>query len=629
MQPSGAVLQRGLVILAVIFLALGAPLGGTARGANGESILNFAVQITVHPDSRLTVTETITVRATGTTIKRGIIRDFPTTYKDRLGNTVKVGFRVLNISRDGREESYQVKPAANGKKIYIGQAGVRLKPGIHTYVITYETDRALGFFQDYDELYWNAVGTGWTFPIEQAEAVVTLPPGAQVVQEYAYTGPYGAKGKDYRVWREGVNRIGFRTTRTLSPREGLTIAVAWPKGLVQPPTWQDRAASFFGDNPGAGWALLGTLLLLGYYLLVWWRIGRDPARGVIVPLYEPPAGLEPAAVRMVMEMGYDDRAFAATVINLAVKGFLVIEDSDAGMILVKTGAPDVKLSDTEARVAARLFGPHQSVTLKSENHALVNGAKQELETRLRAALEKTYYLTHSGYLAGGAVIGLASLGALIWGLDDTTSRWVGAFLMLWLGGWTAGCAAIWRRAGLSWPLAVFGLFEILALVGLAVFTSPLVAIILILIVGLNLIFLHLIKAPTAAGRQLMDRVEGFRMYLSRAEADRLERLHPPEMTPQHYEKYLPYALALDVENEWSEQFAEVLSRAGQREATYTPVWYHGSRMDGFTPSRLASDLGTGLTSAIASASVAPGSSSGSGGGGFSGGGGGGGGGSGW
>jgi uncharacterized membrane protein len=127
----------------------------------------------------------------------------------------------------------------------------------------------------------------------------------------------------------------------------------------------------------------------------------------------------------------------------------------------------------------------------------------------------------------------------------------------------------------------------------------------------------------------MDQVEGFKMYLSVAEQDRLNMLNPPEKTPQLFEKYLPYALALNVENEWSEQFAEVLAKAQVDGQPYSPSWYQGSSWNRLGTSGFSDSLGGAFAAAIASSAVAPGSSSGSGGGGSSGGGGGGGGGSGW
>jgi len=145
---------------------------------------------------------------------------------------------------------------------------------------------------------------------------------------------------------------------------------------------------------------------------------------------------------------------------------------------------------------------------------------------------------------------------------------------------------------------------------------------------INVIFYSLLKSPTRLGRRIMDRIEGFRMYLATAEEHRLGKLHPPEKTPELFEKYLPYALALEVDQEWSEKFADVLQRAALNEG-YSPHWYHGNHWDGMHTGSFASNLGSSMSSAISSSSTAPGSSSGFGGGGSSGGGGGGGGGGGW
>ncbi|MEC8336863.1 MAG: DUF2207 domain-containing protein, partial [Planctomycetota bacterium] len=154
-----------------------------------------------------------------------------------------------------------------------------------------------------------------------------------------------------------------------------------------------------------------------------------------------------------------------------------------------------------------------------------------------------------------------------------------------------------------------------------------------LIIGLfflHWIFWRLIKQPTEKGRGVMDAIEGFRMYLGPVEGDLLETLNPPEKTPALFEKMLPYALALGVENSWAERFVEVLQvAAADPSSTYQPVWYVGTRWDDNSLGSFSSDLSSSLSSAISSSSTAPGSSSGSSGGGFSGGGGGGGGGGGW
>ncbi|HZK14382.1 MAG TPA: DUF2207 domain-containing protein, partial [Desulfobaccales bacterium] len=184
-----------LTLTAVMVLALLA--GATAASAQSERILNFKSLIKVHPDASMTVTEDITVQATGQgEIKRGIIRDFPTTYRDRLGNTVTVGFKVEEVLRDGQPEPYQTESVSNGVKIFIGQKDVFLKAGVYTYTIRYWVDRELGFFKDFDELYWNVTGNGWTFAIDRAEAYIELPAGAKILKSSAYTGYQGDRGHD-------------------------------------------------------------------------------------------------------------------------------------------------------------------------------------------------------------------------------------------------------------------------------------------------------------------------------------------------------------------------------------------------------------------------------------------------
>jgi uncharacterized membrane protein len=153
-------------------------------------------------------------------------------------------------------------------------------------------------------------------------------------------------------------------------------------------------------------------------------------------------------------------------------------------------------------------------------------------------------------------------------------------------------------------------------------------------IALNVLFHHLLRAPTLAGRALMDRVEGFKMFLTAVDADRLQTIARPDKTPQLFERFLPYAFALGVEHAWAEQFAQVLSSAATAGAAgggagYSPSWYSGAALGSFSASAFTTSFSSSFSSAVSSSSTAPGSSSGSGGGGSSGGGGGGGGGGGW
>ena len=557
------------LLLALVLLA--APAAASAD----ERILDFSAGIVVHADASMTVTETITVRSEGDAIRRGIFRDFPTDYTDRLGNRYVVAFEVLAVTRDGVREAWHSERLSNGTRVYVGRRDRFLEPGRYTFEITYRTDRQLGYFDGHDELYWNVTGNGWRFPIDRATATVTLPETVplEAVSVDGYTGFFRSTERSI-VSEVSGGQVFVAASRGLGPEEGLTIVVSWPKGHVYEPTAVDRARMTLYDNRGLAIAILGLIGVLVYLFYAWHRYGRDPEAGVIFPHYEPPAGYSPASARFIREMGYDNRAFAAAVINLAVKGWLEIEEHGDEYTLARTG-PGAEPSPGEKELMDALFEADTVVVLEKSNHKVLQAARSSHEKALSRDYEKIYFFKNSLLLlpsfAGIVLLGIA--------------------------------------------IVMSGSFR------------PLVVVPLALAVVAHVVFYFLLKAPTRRGRALMDRLEGFRMYLEVAEKDELNLRNPPEKTPELFERYLPFALALDVEQEWAEQFAGVFSRADAAgRAAYHPAWYHGS----FSPGRVgqfASGVGAGLTGAIASASTPPGSSSGSGG--FSGGGGGGGGGGGW
>ncbi len=648
-----ATLVRILLAVVLIFVVV----GPDAAVAATETILSFASEITVNADASLHVTETIRVVSTGDQIKRGIYRDFPTTYKDHAGNKYVVGFTILNVARDGRPEAYHTEDLSNGVRIYMGRKEHLLTPGEHTFTLSYRTDRQLGFFRDHDELYWNVTGNGWVFPIETASARINLPAGisADKVTLEGYTGPMGAKDQDFSSALTPDGRAVFKTTRRLAANEGLTIVVLWPKGFVQEPSPADKTFHFLKDNLTALVAFVGLVVLLLYYVLVWFRAGRDPARGTIMPIYTPPDNLSPASMRFIAEMKYDDRAFAAAVINMAVEGFLSIKEKNGKYTLTKIGGDLTRLGVEEKKIAGHLFQSRDVIVLEPKNHVHIAAAKNALKTSLTLSFEKTHFVTNRGAFITGVVISAAVMALSF--LSKLKQPDV-LFLGVWLTGWSIGVVflslmvvKLWRQVftgarklgttvgslGSALVMTGFALpfwgAEIFVLVILARSAPPLVGLIAVVVI-LNMAFYHLLKAPTMLGRRLLDRIEGFKMFLGATEGDRLQRMVPADRTPELYEKYLPYALALNVEQAWTEQFADVLSASLRTDGGgYRPGWYSGALFDGGQIGSFAGNVGNALSSAISSSATAPGSrsggSSGGGGGGSSGGGGGGGGGGGW
>ncbi|MEI8154458.1 MAG: DUF2207 domain-containing protein, partial [Hyphomicrobiales bacterium] len=316
--------------------------------------------VDVQVNGDLLVTETIEIRAEGAQIKRGILRDFPTVYHRTNGSRVEVGFHVQEVTRDGGSEEFSTEKMANGVRIRIGSAGRSVNTGVHTYVIRYRTTRQIGFFNDFDELYWNATGTGWTFPIDVAEARINLPDKAEFKQTAFYTGPQGARGQDARVVEKTPGRIVFRTTGPMPVANGLTVAAAFPKGVVIEPTAVQKVSAMLQDDPALQTALAAGGFVVLFYLLAWLIFGRDPRSGTIIPLFGPPAGMSAAAVRFVQDMTFDDRVFAAAIVGLGVNGHLKLIDKEGNQEL-RRGKSDNKLDDAERAVATALFEKRSTV----------------------------------------------------------------------------------------------------------------------------------------------------------------------------------------------------------------------------------------------------------------------------
>ena len=545
-----------------------------------ERILNYHADVQVHTDGSLTVTETIRVRAEGNNINRGIYRDFPTSYEDRLGNHYTVALDVLNVQRDGKPESYHTESRSNGIRIYIGSADHILDHGVYEYRLQFTTDRQLGFFEEFDELYWNVTGTGWVFPIDHASARIELP--ADVAADQLHTDFYtGARGSSDKLAESRIvdaRTISFQTTQGLQAYEGLTVAVGWPKGIVNEPDRSTKAGYFLADNGAALALIAGLLAPLVFYLWAWNSIGRDPRKGVIIPLFKPPMGLSPAACSYVRKMSFNQQAFSAAIISLAVKGYLEIhEDDDEFSLQLKSTKGSGNASKGEQAAMDALFKDDKLVEFDNKNHALF--------ARAQIALYKTLKAEYLGKL-----FNLNSLYALPAVIMSIISIIIAAQLH--------GGPAVWIA------------FAILTVI-------------------LHLVFIFLMRAPTPAGRRIMDEIEGFKMYLNTAEKDRLDQMQSPDLSPEVFESFLPYAFALGVENHWCERFTSEFPQDLGKQTGYNPAWYIGSYSGLSALGHLGSEFSGSFSTAITSASSPPGSSSGSGGGGFSGGGGGGGGGGGW
>ncbi|MFY9315888.1 MAG: DUF2207 domain-containing protein [Burkholderiales bacterium] len=554
-----------------------------------EKVNSFHSDIRIAADGWMTVTETIDVNVEGRQIKRGILRDFPTDYTDRFGRRVAVPFVVVSVRRDGRDESYSVERKSNGASVRIGDPGAMLAHRRHSYEITYRTRFQVGFFDRHDELYWNVNGNGWTFAMEEISANVSVSPQlpASQIKVEAYTGPFGAKGRDYTA--EALNGgASFRTTRRRAAGEGLTIVVMFPKGVVQPPTLRDRFDRWLDDNLGEVFGAAGLLVVLAFLYWRWAQVGRDPRAGPAYPRYEAPKDLGPGAVRYIDRMQYDGTCFTAALLGLAQRGFMRIREDGGTYELERTGKT-VPFTPGDVPLAALVpeTGP---VSISATYDPAVATAQAGLAGALAKEVGARMYSRNRGTVAMGFVLAAATL-------------------------------------------FVMHAMEAALIVTIAAGAIMLAALI---VAG------KLLPAYTAEGRKAMDEIDGLRQYLSVAEKDDVARQKRPPRTKEEFAKFLPYAVALDVEKTWADAFTRVLGAAAL--ATAAGEYFSSSSRDpgqpDFSPAGFGQAL-EGIGDTISAASTPPASSSGSSGGsssggsssssggGSSGGGGGGGGGSGW
>ncbi|WP_434733515.1 DUF2207 domain-containing protein [Rhizobium sp. YTUHZ044] len=620
-----------------------------------EVIDSFASDITLEKSGAMTVRETITVNAEGNRINHGIFRDFPLFFTDAGGRRRSVDFDMVSVSRDGADEPWHTESISGGIRIYAGSAEVTVTPGRHRYVFTYRTNRQIRYFDDHDELYWNVTGNGWIFPIRSATATVTLPPGVAATGTIFFTGPQGATGKNARVSESSAGLV-FSTTAPLGPNEGLTFAIRMPKGSIDPPSADMESTWWLKDNRNYFIGFGGLILVFAYYLRSWLKVGRDPARGVVVPRWDAPDGISPALVNYIDNRGFSGggwTALAATALNLAVRGYFKLEDLKNSIVIRGTGKAlgKEKFQAGEAELLKVAGGEGRTLTIDKANGERVKSVGQSFRSAIEKEHRGKYYNSNIGYTAGGIALSAAALVALfVFGSlepDTIALMLIPIAISVFISVFVAGLVKSLHH-GRSLFAKVMAV--IAAAVGVFVGVSILAIIVLTLasslvelhetpmlfavggIVLLNVLYVFIMGAPTPLGARMMDGVDGLRQYLTLAEKDRMNMAGAPQMSPQHFETLLPYAVALGVEKPWSRTFETWLAAAAAgAAAAYSPSWYSGDFNSGSFSDRIGG-FSSSMASTIASTIPAPppsSSSSGFSGGGSSGGGGGGGGGGGW
>lgn len=556
---------KRIALASLLALIISSP----ARAA--EQIPDFTSKVTVQQSGRVDVIESITYDF-GYASRHGIYRYIPKNYEDDKGNEYRPELKIDGVTVDGQSIAYKSYSENNNVVIKIGDPD-RTVTGSHRYSIRYHFNELL-LNKDGDLLRFNVTGSGWSVPIQNARVQISGPSKPKIA---CYTGEVGGTDKDC-VIDESTSTI---SADSVGNGSDFTVDALWPQGTVanyllpyKTPWWM--TALFI---VGIIYVVAGVLIFIAA-IIRWLGIRHAENQAerdqIIIAQYEPPKNLTPGELGLLL----DDKAtlteVTATLIQAAVGGVIRIEQVQEKTILKSAQYKLVKLKDfsnlsaDERPLLEALFGSDNEVNLKDVDHTKVPQAVSTYQDSLRSSLKaKEFYTEKTKFFTATTAIGVTML----------------------------------------------IIFSFTPLIFVSLFVAPLLSMYLYRRVG---------QAPrkTPAGLKTWAEVEGFKLFLSVTEKDRLAFTDAPARTPKQFSKLLPYAVALGVEKEWAKQFEGI-------DITGATGWYHGNNQS-FTAGYLVGSLNDSFAPAVASSSRTPSStSSGSFGGGSSGGGFGGGGGGSW
>ncbi|MCX6782059.1 MAG: DUF2207 domain-containing protein [Candidatus Magasanikbacteria bacterium] len=539
-----------------------------------EKIDKFVTDIQLHSDATINIEESIAYDF-GDAERHGIFRDITIGYKARGGN---YKLRVSDISVvDEKNNPYTFTTSYSGSnlQIKIGDAET-LITGKHIYRIRYTVGRAINYFKDHDELYWNATGNGWEVPIGEAETIVRLEsdlPDSDVTRT-CFFGPYGSTSVcDMSVVEENkveaggsVSAVLFKA-KNLGSYEGLTVVVGVPVGTIQKPPLTETIWEIIRDN---GILLLPVIIFLLLFRR-WKKYGKDAkGRGTIIPEYEAPDNLAPAEVGTLYDNRADRTDVSAQIIQLAVNGYLKIRREETGAVFKSTDyvftklKPSVDLTKSfDKEIMDNLFEKGEVVKLSDLKYEFASAMQKIIKNLYEDLTKDGYYknnpmMTKVKYLAGSCLT---------------------FFLAFFIG-------------------AFFGFLGIFSIIVAAL---------------IILVFAFIMPALTQKGAETKEKILGLKLYMTVAEEARIKFHNAPEKNPERFEKLLPYAMVMKVEKEWAKQFEGIYN--------IQPKWYEDPSHQGmFNAVLLTSSLSSFDTTAASTLGATVSSSASSGGSGFSGGG---------
>ena len=617
-------------LFVILFLAIAFP---ATIFSQEERFYTHHSDIVVDTSGVINITEKIRIYANGDLFKRGITRSLPNTRNDKDGNRIKMYYTILEVQKDGEKEPYFTEKEGEFMVLYVGNKNKTLSPGYYDYEIIYETAGQIGFFEGFDELGWNVNGES-DRPVDLVSCEVRLPNNAEIISHRCYTGVMGAT--DSNCTSEVDSNGVFRASASnLQPNEMLTVYVGFEKGIVHQPVVKETTLSRFLswlDRMGLtfmSWVIMVPLFL--YYIVTWFKRGKDLPKPVAIPQFTPPNDISPASVGMIWYEAFDFGLISTSIINLAVKGFLRIEEVERKGILsfgaknyklIKLKEAETSLPSEEAIVMTGLFDDSNEITLGEKYNTKVETMLSSYHADLQSQHKKTLSEGQNLLLRIIPWIVLILYIALLiyYGRNVQPELFVTFMLFaiptLIISTLLFGVVAAIRKrkqkrlTSITISLAlIVGMIGVFASHPLSQFSPTALAVFIgaPLFITAHFLYSYLIVRP---GKKLLDLqadIEGLKMYISLAEEKQIQFFNPPKVTPDVFEKLLPYAIALKTEKVWGNKFEKTFLQSMQSVDSYAPIWYTGTRM---RPVNFTNNLQQSLTSNIQRSGTSPNSSGG-------------------
>lgn len=616
-----------------------------------EEIILFEVEASINPLGEMLVQENISIKIEGRDIKRGIIRDLPLRWTRPDEKTFETSYEVLGVLRNNIKEPYSVEKSSQELNIIIGDPDKLLAKDIHQYKIVYKVSNHFSQFEDFDELYWNVTGNGWHFPINKIkfrlnftdtfkadfQDLSKIPVSFKSID--VYTGSAGQKDKNAKINKDQ----SVESLEAMPRGHGLTVAYTWDKSILKnapSPVEYSPLDQVLPQGKEGYFLFLIPLALLFLQVKLMWYQTKNLKKPALVPLFQAPEGISPGSARFILKRHYDDIAFASDLLNMVSKKIFSFcyAGEKVQNYKLQYSYEKAEMNPQDKKIANILFpDKDEALDLRISDQSPVKLSKKILAQANRDRKKDLFLLT-PGYLS--ALTALAFLAPIIYTsyFYSPTDALVPVIIVAILTGIPLMLlAGIYRL--ISSPKGIAGIIvlAILALlaskffISIKFFYSDLITLglgsghypsgyplLIVFMILQRAIFNALRPKYTQAGLDLLIQVKGLALYLGTAEKNRFEELYPPKEDVEHFEKLLPYALALDQGKTWAQRFARYLEKEKLEGGQFRGLgWQDISKFSGATRGASSSPSSSGS------------SGSGSGGGGSSGGGSGGGGGRGW